>query len=330
MTVNLQAACFISFMMLAATLLTSGCKSKSVRSGHDEYVMRVFDSIEVHSMHRFTFNLDSLEASLLEQLSDSISHEELIQLLQDAIKVIDKHNYILTAEQYHQMQKGDNPEVSVNPYPFQGKILESKYALISVDGFLGVDAIASKNYTDSLQKMLQKLYNQKPEGWIIDLRNNGGGWIYPMLAGLGPLLGPGIKAFEITGNAVLTEYYYYKDKFDYLLLSDSVWFFKKQLPTAVLVSEKTGSAGELLTLAFRGNANTVIIGKQTAGFSTGLQGILMPDGTQICVTNCVMTDRNKIGDGGKIDPDIVEYDGLKLFERAYNWIENYEYQNATQ
>lgn len=50
----------------------------------------------------------------------------------------------------------------------------------------------------------------------------------------------------------------------------------------------------------------------------------MPDSTQICVTNCIMTDRNKKGDGGRIPPDIIEYDPIQMFEQAYKWIESKE------
>ncbi|MEZ4828995.1 MAG: S41 family peptidase [Bacteroidia bacterium] len=320
---RLQSKLAVSLVAIL-TQLVLGCTSRENLSNNEKYVIQAFDSIEVYSRHRLTFNLDSLKTQVLNQISDSTSHEEVIKLLEYAIKTIDRHNYIITAEKFHQMNTGTNSEVLMNPYPFQHKMLQQKYAYISLDGFIGVDSMSAKNYTDSLQRSIQRLYNQQPKGWIIDLRNNTGGWIYPMLAGLGPLLGSGIKAFEISGNQVLEEYYFYKDTSDFLLLSDSIWFFENHLPLAVLVSEETGSAGELLTLSFRGNTKTAIIGTPTAGFSTGLRGFIMPDSTQICVTNCIMTDRNKKGDGGRIPPDIIEYDPIQMFEQAYKWIESKE------
>ncbi|GMQ31880.1 hypothetical protein Ataiwa_01520 [Algoriphagus taiwanensis] len=317
---NIYFLGFISLMVILSQLV-SGCTSKEKVSDNEKYVIQAFDSIEVYFSHSLTFNLDSLETQVLKQVFPSSSHKEVIELLEYAVQTIDKHNYILSPEKYHQMETGTNPEVLVNPYPFQYEILENKYAFLSLEGFIGVDSISSKNFSDSLQRSILYLYHQQPKGWIIDLRNNSGGWIYPMLAGLGPILGSGTKAFEMSGNQVLEEYYFYKDSTDYLLLADSIWFFEEQLPLAVLVSEKTGSAGELLTLSFRGNPNTTIIGTPTAGFSTGLKGFLMPDGTQICVTNGVMVDRNKKGDGGRIIPDIIEWDPLLMFEQAFKWIE---------
>ncbi len=266
--------------------------------------------------------MDSLEVQVLRRISDTASLEAIVKELANAIKSIDRHNYILTSEKLHQMETGANPEVLMNPYPYQFNMLQQKYALVSLKGFIGVDSVSAKHYTDSLQRGIRWLYYQQPKGWIIDLRHNSGGWIYPMIAGLGPILGPGIKSYEMSEDSVLNEYYFYKDDSNYLLLSDSVWFFEKQLPVAVLISEETGSAGELLTLSFRGNLKTALIGTATAGVSTGLHGFVMPDGTQICVTNCVMADRNKKGDGKKIQPEIETYETSDLFEQAFDWIES--------
>ena len=105
----------------------------------------------------------------------------------------------------------------------------------------------------------------------------------------------------VQNNNILEEFYFMKDSSDYLLLSDSAYLFERQLPIAVLIGEGTGSAGELLTLAFRGNPQTVLVGQPTAGVSTGLYGFFMPDSTQICVTNRIMTDRTKKGDGKKFN-----------------------------
>lgn len=309
-------------LILMVALVALGCSSKEPLSNGEKYVVQAFDSIEVYSRHRFTSNLDSLETQVLNRISDSTSHAEVIKQLEYAIKAIDKHNYILAPDKYDQMETGSNPEVLTNPYPFQYKMLQHKYAFVALSGFLGVDSVSAKNYTDSLQRSILWLYNQQPKGWIIDLRQNSGGWIYPMLAGLGPILGPGIKAYEISGNLVLEEFYFFKNPSDYLYLSDSVWFFEQHLPIAVLISEETGSAGELLTLSFRGNPKTALIGTSTAGFSTGLHGFFMPDGSQICVTNSIMADRNKKGDGGKILPDIAVNAPIRMFEEAYIWIEN--------
>jgi carboxyl-terminal processing protease len=49
-----------------------------------------------------------------------------------------------------------------------------------------VDAYATK-----VQSVIADLVSKKPCGWIVDLRGNGGGNIWAMLAGVGPILGEG-------------------------------------------------------------------------------------------------------------------------------------------
>ena len=159
----------LTFLILVLNLLLIGCTSKEYSSNPNKYVKQAFDSIEFYSRHRLTFNFDSLETRVLKKISDSSSYDEVIELLETALKSIDKHNYIIPHGKYYQMKTGTNHDVLTNPYPFQCKMLDEKYAFVALSGFIGVDSISSKNYTDSLQRSILWLYNQQPKGWIIDL-----------------------------------------------------------------------------------------------------------------------------------------------------------------
>ena len=59
-------------------------------------------------------------------------------------------------------------------------------------GFNNVDSINRIKYADSLQYQIKLMDNKYIKGWILDLRENSGGNCWPMLTGLGPLLGNGI------------------------------------------------------------------------------------------------------------------------------------------
>ncbi|MCB0794335.1 MAG: S41 family peptidase [Flavobacteriales bacterium] len=285
------------------------------------YVHQAFDSIRHYSIHRAAYPFDSLERAVIRSIQDSITQADVIWLLEEAVQAIDHHSYILSKTAFEELATGQDPEVLENPFPFGGRMLDDRYAYVSLDGFVGVDSLSSKHYTDSLQRVLIELHGMRPQGWIIDLRHNDGGWPFPMLAGLGPLLGMGVKAYELHTDSTVSEYYFAKSDEEHILLADSVFQFDPRSPVAVLIGEGTGSAGELLALAFRGNDRTALIGSPTAGSSTGLRGFFMPDSTQICVTHSIMTDRNRIGDGGPIQPDIAVSDATGTFERAYAWID---------
>lgn len=299
-----------------------GCNRSTDPFPQKEYVEQAFDTIAKYSLHRYTFNFDSLEREVLMHISDTTPQAEVHRRMENALRIIDRHSYIIPKEKWKQMREGRNPEVLMNPYPFKGKMLKDRYAYVSLDGFSGGDSLAADNYTDSLQKLISGLYAKKPAGWIIDLRYNSGGWSPPMVSGLGPILGLGVKAYTVSMDGTETEHYYAKSDTEYVTLSDSVWTFGKQLPTAVLIGGNTGSAGELLTLAFRGNPRTQLIGQPTYGISTDLMPVFMPDSMQLTITSDVMTDRNRKGNGGPIVPDVRSNDPMDSFEKAYEWIDN--------
>lgn len=310
-----------TFHCIFIIIVAIGCEPNTDSYPQKEYVAQAFDSIAKYSLHKNTFNFDSLENEIVKHISDSTPQDEVHTKLEYALRIIDKHSYIIRKEKWKQMWEGKNPEVLMNPYPFKGKMLNDRYAYVSLDGFSGGDSLAANNYTDSLQNLLLQLYSQDPAGWIIDLRYNSGGWSPAMISGLGPILGLGVKAYTISLDKTTTEHYYARNDTEYITLSDSVWTFQKRLPTSVLIGKNTGSAGELLTLAFRGNPKTQLIGQPTYGVSTDLRPVLMPDSMHLVITSAVMTDRNREGSGGPIEPDVLCNDSIDTFEKACEWID---------
>lgn len=289
-----------------------------------EYIEIAFDSIEFYSIHKNTYNFDSLKSNILMQINDSTKREVVIELLNSAIDEVDIHSYILTKDQYKRLETG---KAQPNTFAFQGEMIDGKYALLTLDGFKGVDSTSSDNYADSLQRLLLHLHNKKPIGWIVDLRNNTGGWEYPMISGLGPLLGEGILAYEVNRDGkIKIEYSYAKPNENGILtkqieLIDSVVILNKKPPIVVLIGNDTGSAGELLTLCFLDNPNTILLGTPTYGVPTGIAGFFMPDSTMICVTSSVFKNRNMKGNGKPVQPYIYESDNTKILSRAYKWID---------
>ncbi|MBK8623132.1 MAG: S41 family peptidase [Saprospiraceae bacterium] len=289
-----------------------------------EYIEIAFDSIEFYSIHKNTYNFDSLKSNILMQINDSTKREVVIELLNSAIDEVDIHSYILTKDQYKRLETG---KAQPNTFAFQGEMIDGKYALLTLDGFKGVDSTSSDNYADSLQRLLLHLHNKKPIGWIVDLRNNTGGWEYPMISGLGPLLGEGILAYEVNRDGkIKIEYSYAKPNENGILtkqieLIDSVVILNEKPTIVVLIGNDTGSAGELLTLCFLDNPNTILLGTPTYGVPTGITGFFMPDSTMICVTSSVFKNRNMKGNGKPVQPYMYESDNTKILSRAYKWID---------
>lgn len=323
---RLWCCCLLVFLL--------GCEQKSAqRNFFETYIHQAVDSIQVHSIYRERINPDSLAHAMIADLEDNFTIDSVYLLVQSAIQSIDNHSYVLSKTAMQKLEEGHEDFVP-QPFPFQGKIIEGRYAFLSLEGFAGLDSVSADKYTDSLQHLLVNLYEQDPDGWIIDLRDNTGGWFYAMIAGLGPVLGEGIKAYEITADGNVTPFYYIKHdslsgKKDRILLADSAFVFQKQLPTAVLIGPKTGSAGELLALSFKGNPKTVLIGQPTYGASTGIRGLMMMDSSQLCLAQSLMTDRYKnTSNTRKIEPTLTVEDPLQLFYSAYDWIDKHRERKA--
>src|SRR5215472_4943040 len=58
-----------------------------------------------------------------------------------------------------------------------------------------------QEFTKKLKGIVADLMAQKPDGWLVDLRGNDGGNMWPMLAGIGPVLGEGdLRSFQAPGG----------------------------------------------------------------------------------------------------------------------------------
>jgi C-terminal processing protease CtpA/Prc len=128
-------------------------------------------------------------------------------------------------------------------------------------------------------------------GWVVDLRGNSGGSMWPMLAVALPLLGgDGVIGAFVTRDGART-----------LSLSG---------PVAVLTDARTASSAEAVAVAFRGVPGARSYGAATRGFSTGNQTVRLPDGALLVITSCRFADRSGGAHGGPLPPDVPAADAF--------------------
>jgi C-terminal processing protease CtpA/Prc len=170
-----------------------------------------------------------------------------------------------------------------------------------------------RDYARTLRTLLKDLDAKQPLGWVVDLRANVGGDMWPMLDGLGPLLGEGrisailmpqwgrrVDTWLVAGQAS----------------SGPPWFGALGLrgpeklllrtasaPVAVLVGPRTASSGEAVAVAFRGRPNTYFVGAPTAGLATSTMRISLPDGAELLLAAGYLADRMGRRYEGPIAPD---------------------------
>jgi C-terminal processing protease CtpA/Prc len=147
-------------------------------------------------------------------------------------------------------------------------------------------------------------------GWIVDLRRDSGGNMWPMIGGLAPLLGEGEVGSFVYPNGVVEPW----------VLEDGVAYWSEmpmtaygtpipadQPPVAVLIGDRTASAGEATTVAFGARPDTRFFGRATAGLTTANEPLALSDGALLMLTMSVFTDRagRSYGQDIAVDPDVA-------------------------
>lgn len=189
------------------------------------------------------------------------------------------------------------------------ELIDSRYGYVHVPQRGG----AGVSLADSLHRAVRMLKEAGACGWIVDLRDNGGGNMWPMLAGIGPLLGDSLVGQF--GLGATADRWYYRDGVSGVMSSnhsvDTVTRVTvsplepvdSDAPVAVLIDGGTGSSGEALIVAFRGRPHSRTFGAPSAGFATVNRGSLLPDGTNMVVTTGYYVDRHGIQYAEQIQPD---------------------------
>lgn len=213
-------------------------------------------------------------------------------------------------------------------------LIDGRYGYIRVPQRGG----AAVALADSLHTAVRSLATGGVCGWIVDLRGNGGGNMWPMLAGIGPLLGDNVVGYF--GSGMEAQGWYYRRGVSGILhpgggvdTASQVTVEPFELPTtlppvAVLMDGGTGSSGEALAVAFLGRPDTRSFGLPTAGFATVNRGSRLPDGANMVVTTGYYADRSRVQIAERVVPDESVSGGVegwpfptdRVAEAAARWL----------
>lgn len=199
----------------------------------------------------------------------------------------------------------------------QGRLLTSGIGYIELPGTEGRGLLADgRRYAEVVQqhiRLLEQVYSVNK--WIVDLRLNEGGNMWPMLAGVGPLLGKNAGTNSIAADGQILHRWRYTQGQIWLdddLIEAVIPDYRlttSQPSVAVLTSQLTASAGEGVVLAFRGSPNCHSFGQPTRGLTAGNQGFRLDDGAVLSLATAYGTDRIGRVYQGAIFPDTpVELD----------------------
>lgn len=222
----------------------------------------------------------------------------------------------------------------------KSELLNSQIGYISIPSFTSLYKDLHVLFADTIQNRIAKLDKNELKGWIIDLRENGGGATPPMILGIGPLLDGGNKMLYVDASLETSSTSRYENGNFYAgdYETDSAMFTstinynlkKKDLPVAILINSNSASAAEGVAAIFHGQSNVKLFGTKSAGLTTGNGTYFLNDGSLILLTESYLANRNKKVFKNGIEPDVkVNYDGKigeemgtdLVIKKAVGWIE---------
>jgi len=177
-----------------------------------------------------------------------------------------------------------------------GHELEPNIGYIAVEGFDGAsNGLEARRYAKKGHEIIHSLESAGVCGWVVDLRQNTGGNMWPMIAAVGPLLGEGVHGFHNGAEpSDRVEWIYQAGKAISRKTSSGETKVKTDassnkypsidtLPVALLIGNNTASSGEALTVAFLGRENVRSFGRPTSGATTGRILIPLSNGSKIAL-----------------------------------------------
>ncbi|MBA3813661.1 MAG: S41 family peptidase [Alphaproteobacteria bacterium] len=295
------------------------------------YLQEVFAIIKSHSVMRKKVDWKKLEDEAFQLVSNAQKTSDTYPAIYHILdKLGDNHSFLMkqiTSEALVE-EKEDN-QLSFNCT--KGEMLHHKIGYILLSGFSSRDDQTTEKYALHINEIIKNLAKLDPCGWVLDLRQNGGGNMWPMLAGVAALLGDGklgsfvdpdgnedewsCKEGKILSEAgVMVEY----------LPQESIYRIPANSPITVLIGPDTASSGEAITVSFKGRPHTRFFGQKTSGLSSANQGFPLTDGAELFLTTAYFADRHQNIYTDGISPDEFTSEGENhedsTLKKATEWL----------
>lgn len=274
--------------------------------------------MEKHSIKKDSVDWKKMRTASFNQLRENNTRENAYQLIRINLFLLkDNHSMFLTKELLNKIYNNTNelPNLSyakINP----------GIAYLSIPSFLG-NKKKTIDFAQQIQEKIKILDSEETEKWIIDLRNNEGGNMWPMYLGLAPILKEGVSGYFVDSKGKYTEWVFKNDSVfegskKILELKNSYKIKANNIKIAVLIGSKTGSSGEAIALMFKKLPNTSLFGEDSYGATSGNSIFNMSDGAKLVLATSIFADREKEKYGEKIKPDVYSSDPRK---RAIEWLQ---------
>lgn len=275
---------------------------------------QILQTIRTQSVHRGQFDFAKVEPEIRAKLKDAKSDaEKAAAIVALFARMNDVHSHLNYKSRFYSHYEGVDEAThrKIKPLMDRMRAQTDKVASRLLDGGVGyvlMPAMQAYNAEQvnklgaELQKHVAELAERKPTGWIVDLRLNGGGNLYPMLAGLRHLLGDNVVGGTINADGAKVQEWvlksdglYWRDSAGdrrFAELKPSARTPEPDAPVVVLCGPLTGSSGQATALAFLHRPHCVLMGEPTAkGYTTVINPFAINADTTLSLAVGFMADR---------------------------------------
>lgn len=292
-----------------------------------DYVLEALSIMQEHYLHADDVDWDRIREQALGSISSSASTVQAHALVSRMVQDLDDPHAM-----FGRPRTTDGPDLQRDEVePVTVETATERIALIRVPPVPGnATEKARVAFVEGAHRQLKSINSPDLCGWIVDLRDNTGGTMWPMLVAIGPIAGPGILGQFIAPQKGETSTWTYRDGAVQVgsegeatervaISTEPIRPENPDLPIAVLISESTASSGEATAIAFIGRANTRLFGTETAGRASARNGLPLSDGAQILLPIGYMADRNGEIHHPFVEPD-VKVSPDDALETAKGWL----------
>src|SRR5205814_1621484 len=168
------------------------------------YLNAAIDIMQRHSINRSSVDWPALRAAAAANANGAQTPADTYPAIVSALAPLgDRHSSLIYPDKHSSVPAGSKPLVGST---FAAKIVAAKIAWIQVPNTFSTAGALS--WQDQLARSVTDMDRANPCGWMIDLRRNPGGNMWPMLVAIGPILGEGDAGSFLTPDSTRVSWFY--------------------------------------------------------------------------------------------------------------------------
>ncbi|WP_273565459.1 S41 family peptidase [Maribacter halichondriae] len=328
--------------ILILFLFSNSFTSCAQKSETELTLNKIIEHAENNSLYRKTVDWSSLKKEMYSLAKDADSVSQLKPALDLMLKELnDTHGRVFHNNQYLSYYTGEKKEhrknmsseiyneiQSIQVYEFKALNLEDDIGYVRI---VGLPVGDNQKMSADIQNAVCQVIEKGAKKWIIDLRYNGGGNMFPMVEGITNIIGDGI----VGGTKGVTE-----EESSVWQIKNGDFFYDEQnvaienkcpisevQKIAVLTSFYTASSGEALAVILKKRPKTKFFGNKTMGLVTATDYKQIDSLTAMSISVSYYKDRESKVYDNFVDVDEmiefepkIELDKDKAINRAIEWL----------